>query len=132
MLVDGQAAADAEFNSGLNQDNVKLYEDLRSRPYCTNSYDSAVGGGFDICQAVGGDGQDIAQAIAEFKPIYEKKVADANRCFNDFDNGPWCDNRRIRRTGLGGKITVLYGLFEAETCPGRGICSCSINCVERR
>ena len=88
MFVDGQAAADAEFNSGLNQDNVKLYEDLRSRPYCTNSYDSAVGGGFDICQAVGGDGQDIAQAIAEFKPIYEKKVADANDASTTLTTSP--------------------------------------------
>ena len=77
MFVDGQAAADAEFNSTLNPDNVKMYEDLRSRPYCTNSYDSAVGGGYDICFKIG-DGQDIAQTIAEFKPIYEKKIADAN------------------------------------------------------
>ena len=64
--------------SKLDSANRELYKDLASRPYCTNSYDSAVGGGFDICNEIGGQGRNIAQVIAEYTPIYEKKVADAN------------------------------------------------------
>ena len=62
----------------IDPNNKALYKDLASRPYCTNSYDSAVGGGFDICNEIGGKGRNIAQVIAEYTPIYEKKVADAN------------------------------------------------------
>ena len=41
-------------------------------------YKRQVGGGFDICNEIGGQGRNIAQVIAEYTPIYEKKVADAN------------------------------------------------------
>ncbi len=77
MLVDGQAEYMRKFQEKLNPDHVALYNELAKKPYCTNSYDSAVGGAFEICQAVQA-GQSITQAIEEFKPIYQRKVDEAN------------------------------------------------------
>ncbi len=77
MLVDGQAAFTAKANEKLDPAHVALYKELASRPYCTNSYDSAVGGAFDICGEIG-EGKNIAQAIEEYKPVYQKMVDDAN------------------------------------------------------
>ena len=56
---------------------MALYKELASKPYCTNSYDSAVGGAFEICGEIG-EGKNIAQAIEEYKPVYQKMVDDAN------------------------------------------------------
>ena len=77
MLVDGQAEYMRKFQEKLNPDHVALYKELAKNPYCTNSYDSAVGGAFEICQAIQA-GQSITQAIEEFKPIYQRKVDEAN------------------------------------------------------
>ena len=50
---------------------------LGKKPYPINSYDSAVGGAFEICQEIA-VGKSIAQAIAEYTPIYQQKVDQAN------------------------------------------------------
>ncbi len=77
MLVDGQAAYIEKTNQKLNAENVALYKKLAEKPFCTNSYDSAVGGAYEICGAIG-DGQSISQAIEEYKPIYQRMVDQAN------------------------------------------------------
>ena len=78
-LVDGHAQYTKNVtNKTLPEDHVKLFQNLAGKPYCTNSYDSAVGGAYEICQAVCG-GQSISQAIAEWKPFYQRKVDDANQ-----------------------------------------------------
>ena len=77
MLVNGQAAYLEKQNTKLDAAHVALYKQLAQKPFCTNSYDSAVGGAFDICQAIQ-QGQSISQAIEEFKPIYQRKIDQAN------------------------------------------------------
>lgn len=77
MLVDGQAAYIEKTNAILEADHVALYKKLAENPFCTNSYDSAVGGAYEICAAVG-EGQSISQAIEEYKPEYQRKVDEAN------------------------------------------------------
>ena len=42
-----------------------------------NARDSAVGGGYELSQAVS-EGQSISQAIEEFKPDFQSKVNEAN------------------------------------------------------
>lgn len=76
-LVDGHAAYQAETNKGLPEANVALYKQLAQKGYCTNSYDSAVGGAFELFGALT-EGKSISQAIAELKPVYQTKVDDAN------------------------------------------------------
>lgn len=77
MLINQQVNQDDEANKALPAENVELYKALATKPFCTNSYDSAVGGAFEICQAIGA-GQSIPQAIAEFTPVYQQKVDQAN------------------------------------------------------
>ncbi|MDD4545671.1 MAG: extracellular solute-binding protein [Oscillospiraceae bacterium] len=78
MLIDGQTVNDAEGNKALLQENVALYKELAKKPFCTNSYDSAVEGAFDICQAIT-EGKSISQSVAEFTPIYKQKIEQANK-----------------------------------------------------
>ena len=75
MLVDGQAEYMRKFQEKLNPDHVALYNELAKKPYCTNSYDwlSAARLKSVIVQAA-----EITQAIEEFKPIYQRKVDEAN------------------------------------------------------
>ncbi len=78
MLIDGQAAYTEQLNKRLEPAHVDLYKQLAQKPYCTNSYDSAVGGAFEICTAIQ-QGQSITQAIEEFKPVYQRMVDEANQ-----------------------------------------------------
>lgn len=82
MIVDGSAAYQAIPNSKLDPTHVALYKELAKRPYCTNSYDSAVGGAFEICQAVTA-GQSVSQAIAQYTPVYQRMVDEANNAAKD-------------------------------------------------
>ena len=77
MLVDGHAAAQAETNAGLPAEHVKLYEEMAKKPFCVNTRDSAIGGGYELAHAIAG-GQSISQAIEEFKPNFLSKVNEAN------------------------------------------------------
>ncbi|MBQ4101266.1 MAG: extracellular solute-binding protein [Oscillospiraceae bacterium] len=77
MLMDGEAKQNLEYNKIIPQAHQEVYAELAEKPFCVNSYDSAVGGAFEICQAIG-VGQSIPQAIADFTPIYEQKVKEAN------------------------------------------------------
>ncbi|MHB8962166.1 MAG: ABC transporter substrate-binding protein [Saccharofermentanales bacterium] len=77
MLISGEAADDAELNKVIPEEHLAIYSELAQKPFCVNSFDSAVGGAFEIAQAIA-VGQSIAQAIAEFTPIYQQKVDEAN------------------------------------------------------
>ncbi len=77
MLINGEAADNEKNNEKIPQEHQELYKSLSQKLYPINSYDSAVGGAFEICQAIGG-GQSISQAIAEYTPIYQQKVDEAN------------------------------------------------------
>ncbi|HIW74535.1 MAG TPA: extracellular solute-binding protein [Firmicutes bacterium] len=87
MLVDGQAAYIAKTNESLDPAHVELYQTLAQKPFCTNSYDSAVGGAYEICAAVG-EGQSISQAIEKYKPEYQRKVDEANSSNLDTEFNP--------------------------------------------
>lgn len=77
MLIDGQIINDDKRNELLPKEHVDMYKELARKPFCTNSYDSAVEGAYDICQAIL-EGKSISQVIAEFTPIYNQKIAQAN------------------------------------------------------
>jgi ABC-type glycerol-3-phosphate transport system substrate-binding protein len=77
MLVDGHAAAQAVTNAALPAEHVALYTQMASKPFCVNTRDSAIGGGYDLANAVA-DGKSISQAIEEFKPEFQRKVNEAN------------------------------------------------------
>ena len=77
MLTNAEAANNAENYATYPEEHLALYEELSNKLYPINSYDSAVGGAFEICQAIG-TGQSIPQAIAEYTPIYQQKVDEAN------------------------------------------------------
>ena len=66
-----------EMSSHTYDSEVEVIKKLAEKPFCTNSYDSAVGGAYEICGAIG-DGQSISQAIEEYKPIYQRMVDQAN------------------------------------------------------
>lgn len=76
-LVNGQAAYLETANKALDPSHVELYKKLAEKPYCTNSYDSAVGGAYEICADVG-EGKSIPQSIEKYKPIYQRMVEEAN------------------------------------------------------
>lgn len=73
MLVDGHAAYQAEQNRKLPSSSVALYEKMAEKVFCVNTRDSAIGGGYDLLQAVAG-GTPIARAIEDFKPKYQAKI----------------------------------------------------------
>ena len=77
MLVDGHAAAQAVTNAALPAEHVALYTQMATKPFCVNTRDSAIGGGYDLANAVA-DGKSISQAIEEFKPEFQRKVNEAN------------------------------------------------------
>ena len=77
MLVNGHAAYQDTVNADLPAENVALYKEMAKKPFCVNTRDSAVGGGYDLAHAVA-DGQSISQAIEEFKPEFLSKVNEAN------------------------------------------------------
>lgn len=77
MLINGEAAHKKEAGTKIPVEHQQMYDALSKIPFCVNSYDSAVGGAFEICQAIG-VGQSISQAIAEYTPIYQQKVDQAN------------------------------------------------------
>lgn len=77
MLINGEAEDNAKNYANFPAEHLKTYEELGKKLYPINSYDSAVGGAFEICQAIGA-GQSIPQAIAEYTPIYQQKVDEAN------------------------------------------------------
>ena len=77
MLVNGHAAYQDTVNADLPAANVALYKEMAKKPFCVNTRDSAVGGGYDLANAVA-DGQSISQAIEEFKPEFQSKVNEAN------------------------------------------------------
>ena len=85
LLIDAMINAEAANNEKLSEkipvEHKNIYAELAERPFCINSYDSAVGGAFEICQKIG-LGQSIAQAIAEYTPIYQQKVEKANSAIN--------------------------------------------------
>ncbi len=88
LLIDAMINAEAEYKKKLNEkisvEHQQIYLELAERPFCINSYDSAVGGAFEICQEIA-LGKSIAQAIAEYTPIYQQKVDKANSAIN-FDD----------------------------------------------
>ncbi|MDD4545689.1 MAG: extracellular solute-binding protein [Oscillospiraceae bacterium] len=77
MLINGEAAHKKETGKVIPAEHQEVYNKLSLIPFCINSYDSAVGGAFEICQAIGA-GQSISQAIAEYTPIYQQKIDQAN------------------------------------------------------
>lgn len=77
MLINGEAEDNAKNYANFPAEHIKTYEELGKKLYPINSYDSAVGGAFEICQAIAA-GQSIPQAIAEYTPIYQQKVDEAN------------------------------------------------------
>ena len=77
MLVNGHAAYQDTVNADLPAENVALYKEMAKKPFCVNTRDSAVGGGYKLAQAVS-EGQSISQAIEEFKPEFQSKVNEAN------------------------------------------------------
>ena len=77
MLVDGHAAYQAETNATLPAENLKLYTDMATKPFCVNTRDSAIGGGYELAQSVA-EGKSISQAIEEYKPEFQRKVDEAN------------------------------------------------------
>jgi len=80
MLVNGQAAEIARQQEILNPAHLALYKELAQRPYCVNSYDSAVGGAFEIFQDVVA-GVGVTQAIAEYTPVYQRMIDEANSAY---------------------------------------------------
>ena len=80
-LIEAMLKAEKEFNEATNAripaEHLAVYDMLGKKPYPINSYDSAVGGAFEICQEIA-VGKSIAQAIAEYTPIYQQKVDQAN------------------------------------------------------
>jgi ABC-type glycerol-3-phosphate transport system substrate-binding protein len=78
MLVDGQAAYTEIMNKKLDPAHAELYQELIKKPFCTNSYDSAVGGAYELATAVI-EGKSIAQAVEEMKPVYQRMVDEANK-----------------------------------------------------
>ncbi len=85
MLINGEAEDNAKNYANFPEEHMKLYEELSKKLYPINSYDSAVGGAFEICQAIGA-GQSIPQAIAEYTPIYQQKVDEANGVIQGADS----------------------------------------------
>ena len=77
MLINGEAEDNAKNYANFPAEHMQIYEQLGEKLYPINSYDSAVGGAFEICQAIAA-GQSIPQAIAEYTPIYQQKVDEAN------------------------------------------------------
>lgn len=77
MLVDGHAAAQTATNATLPAEHVALYTQMATKPFCVNTRDSAIGGGYDLANAVA-EGKSISQAIEEFKPEFQRKVTEAN------------------------------------------------------
>lgn len=77
MLVNGHAAFQAQTNADLPAEHVALYQAMAKKPFCVNTRDSAIGGGYELAQAVA-EGKSISQAIEEFKPQFQSKVNDAN------------------------------------------------------
>jgi hypothetical protein len=77
MLVDGHAAYQAELNKQLPAESVALYAEMAKNQFCVNTRDSAIGGGYDLANAVA-EGKSISQAIEEFKPEFQRKVTEAN------------------------------------------------------
>ena len=77
MLINGEAEDNAKNYANFPAEHLQTYEELGQKLYPINSYDSAVGGAFEICQAIAA-GQSIPQAIAEYTPIYQQKVDEAN------------------------------------------------------
>lgn len=77
MLVNGHAAYQQEMNATLPAANVQLYTEMAKNPFCVNTRDSAIGGGYELAQAVA-EGQSISQAIEEFRPDFQTKVNEAN------------------------------------------------------
>ncbi len=80
-MINAEAANNAKLSEKVPEEHKNIYAELAERPFCINSYDSAVGGAFEICQEIG-LGQSIAQAIAEYTPIYQQKVEKANSAIN--------------------------------------------------
>ena len=80
-LIEAMLEAEKAFNDKTNAtvpaEHLAIYEMLGKKLYPINSYDSAVGGAFEICQEIG-VGKSIPQAIAEYTPIYQQKVDQAN------------------------------------------------------
>lgn len=76
-MINAEAANNNKNNEKIPQEHQEIYASLAEKPFCINSYDSAVGGAFEICQAIG-VGQSIAQAVAEYTPIYQQKINQAN------------------------------------------------------
>lgn len=82
MIVDSAAENAATDQSDIDPDHLALYKELAKKPYCTNSYDSAVGGAFEIAQAITA-GQSVTQAIEQYKPVYQRMVEEANAAIED-------------------------------------------------
>lgn len=85
MLINGEAEDNAKNYANFPKEHIQLYEELSKKLYPINSYDSAVGGAFEICQAIAA-GQSIPQAIAEYTPIYQQKVDEANGVIQGADS----------------------------------------------
>ena len=77
MLVTGYAQMRVEERKDLPQAHKDLYAEMSKKQFCVNTRDSAVGGGYELAQAVSG-GQSIAQAIEELKPQYQRKIDEVN------------------------------------------------------
>ena len=77
MLVTAYAQMRVDERKDLPQEHKDLYAKMSEKQFCVNTRDSAIGGGYELAQAVSG-GQSIQQAIEEFKPQYQRTIDEIN------------------------------------------------------
>ena len=74
MLMDGHAAYQAEQNANvIPVAHQELYKKMQEKQMCVNTRDSAIGGGFELCNEVA-NGTSVAQAIEKYKPEFQRKI----------------------------------------------------------
>ena len=78
MLVDAQADYLKTTDEKIDAAHVALYKELAQKPFCTNSYDSGVGGAYDLVSAIIDEGKSVSQALESLKPVYQRKIDEIN------------------------------------------------------